>query len=346
MPSAVAKWLRMQRLKWCGRTKRAPLLPTTQQQTRAGIKRVFLGSFFSVFVLVVLARVASEHASLQKRNARLESGGLEKGTAGGKMPQQNATTQTPTPSRCAGVTLSLDCGDLLVPEVLCRPTVNSHMRSRFTHLRTSPWTGSSRRRGNGGRSALRFMQYSWSAPTFGSGNSWHATRLQILAAALLSKSDIICLQGLASEQANWLKDALLKQGYNGILHAADLSLSPPPAPQALDPAAPAAEGADKASRHDAQQPHAEAQQRHLNVATFWLKKYALISSSTVLASGAEKRAEHAAGSEFLKNHSTISCPLFCSRQRDIYVSYILFITAVKNVALQCDAAGHACAGIR
>jgi len=184
------------------------------------------------------------------------------------------------------------------------------------------------------------MQYSWSAPTFGSGSSWHATRLQILAAALLSKSDIICLQGLASEQANWLKDALLKQGYNGILHAADLSLSPPPAPQALDSAAPAAEGADKAWRHDAQQPHAEAQQRHLNVATFWLKKYALVGSSTVLASGAEKRAEHAAtystGSEFARRKKItapfpvhFSCSPGQERQRVSRISastrYICFI---------------------
>jgi hypothetical protein len=171
------------------------------------------------------------------------------------------------------------------------------------------------------------MQYSWSAPTFGSGNSWHTTRLQILAAALLSKSDIICLQGLASEQANWLKDALLKQGYHGILHAADLSLSPPPAPQALDSAAPAAEGADKASRHVAQQPQAEAQKRHLNVATFWLKKYALISSSTVLASGAEERAEHAAaysaGSEFFFKKIIAPYPVhFFVRVNAIYMFHM------------------------
>jgi len=75
------------------------------------------------------------------------------------------------------------------------------------------------------QNSLRLFQYSWSPPAFGTGKSWEATRLHLLAAALLSRSDVVCLQSLSGEQAHWLKDAFDMQGYDSIISATPTALA-------------------------------------------------------------------------------------------------------------------------
>ena len=139
--------------------------------------------------------------------------------AGGTAAVQISSSPTPAVlTRCAeGVPNSIECGDNLVPAVLCQPALDSHMLTRYAKTRSSPWHGTVRVHGRG--NSLRLFQYSWSPPAFGTGNSWEATRVHLLAAALLSRSDVVCLQGLSGEQAHWLKDAFDMQGYDSIISA-------------------------------------------------------------------------------------------------------------------------------
>jgi len=93
------------------------------------------------------------------------------------------------------------------------------MLSRFAGTRTSPWSASHVSR----RGAFRIMQFNWADPAFGSGNTWEATRRQLIAEVLLSNCEVVALQGLEREQVLWLKDAFDVQGYEGIIggHVAD-----------------------------------------------------------------------------------------------------------------------------
>jgi hypothetical protein len=120
---------------------------------------------------------------------------------------------------------------------------------RFTTSHSSPWSNA--RGAHAPDSVLRVMQYAWSAPQFGSGNSWEATRVQVLAAALLSHADIICLQGLSHEQAQWMQDALDYKGFHGIISTA----------------------LDSRSSHRAQGMQREALPDGPNAATFWRQKF-------------------------------------------------------------------------
>ena len=145
--------------------------------------------------------------------------------AGGTAAVQISSSPTPAVlTRCAeGVPNSIECGDNLVPAVLCQPALDSHMLTRYAKTRSSPWHGTVRVHGRG--NSLRLFQYSWSPPAFGTGNSWEATRVHLLAAALLSRSDVVCLQGLSGEQAHWLKDAFDMQGYDSIISATPTALA-------------------------------------------------------------------------------------------------------------------------
>ncbi len=157
--------------------------------------------------------------------------------------------------RCPAAAAVVECGDLLGPDVLCRAAWRSQLAVRFSAARMSPWSDARGRRERD--NALRVMQYAWSAPQFGSGNSWVATRVQILAAALLSHADIVCLQGLEQEQARWLKEAFDYQGYSGIISSA----------------------ADPRPHREA---HVQDRPRHgPNAATFWRQKFSLVSSLVV-----------------------------------------------------------------
>lgn len=119
------------------------------------------------------------------------------------------------------------------------------MLSRFAGTRTSPWSASRISR----RGTFRIMQFSWADPAFGSGNTWEATRRQLVAEVLLSNCEVIALQGLEREQVLWLQDAFDVQGYAGIIGG-----------QVTDVGA--FEGAALFTGGD----------REIKVATFWRKK--------------------------------------------------------------------------
>ena len=92
------------------------------------------------------------------------------------------------------------------------------MLSRFTDFRTSPWSKGVTALRKANSKTIRLLQYSlWSPAVVRNVNSrvegqdWEETRVQVLASALLSQSDIVCLQGLEHEQAVWLKQALNSQ---------------------------------------------------------------------------------------------------------------------------------------
>lgn len=96
------------------------------------------------------------------------------------------------------------------------------MLSRFTDFRTSPWSKGVTALRKANSKTIRLLQYSlWSPAVVRNVNSrvegvtegqdWEETRVQVLASALLSQSDIVCLQGLEYEQAVWLKQALNSQ---------------------------------------------------------------------------------------------------------------------------------------
>ena len=176
------------------------------------------------------------------------------------------TTSRP---RCPAATPVVECGDLLGPDVLCRAARWSQLAVRFSASRMSPWSEARGRRERD--NALRVMQYAWSAPQFGSGNSWEATRVQILAAAVLSRADIVCLQGLEREQAQWLKEALDYQGYSGIISSA----------------------AESRPHREAHAP--DRSRRGPNAATFWRQKYTLASSLVVDTGPGMQHAGHPPG---------------------------------------------------
>lgn len=252
---ALAKWLRLQRAQWCARRKRAPLLPITHEQARRPRVRLLALACAITIVGALFWRHGGPAHSYRVR-AR---GGREAGGTGTALLLNTTKQPTVVLPRCAGgAAASVECGSNIVPAMLCAPALGSQILSRFTQLRTPPWNDSvrTRRRDN----ALRLLQYSWFAPAFGSSNSWEATRFQILAEVLLSKSDVVCLQGLASDQARWLNDAFDVQGYSGIISAGDAATN----------------------QVDAQEIHATTQARP-NAATFWRKKYSLISSHLVSA---------------------------------------------------------------
>jgi hypothetical protein len=277
----------LQRLEGCGglSRRRASQLPTwesRERRGRGGRARPRPRWAVALCSIAVCAGVVQLGGGWWPEAGRGASG-TEKAvnsTRHNTNTQLNTSTQHNTMfrPRCPAAEPVIECGDLLVPDVLCSAAQRSQMAMRFTTSHSSPWSNA--RGAHVPDSVLRVMQYAWSAPQFGSGNSWEATRVQVLAAALLSHADIICLQGLSHEQAQWMKDALDYKGYHGIISNAF----------------------DSRSSHRAQGVQREARAHGVlpdgpNAATFWRQKFTLVGSFVVgagalsnLASGVRQGA--------------------------------------------------------
>jgi len=248
--AGLSKWLRLQRARLCGRKISADLLPTFEQARQRDRSR-FPSSFTALVFLFIVAGVLFVRAMLQPGSPTGDYG----------LVQSLLPTTSPAPripARCSeDVPNSIECGNDLVPDVLCQPLLKSRMLARYAKTRTSPWHMQGQ--GHGHSHSLRLFQYNWSPPAFGTGNSWEATRVQLLASALLARSDVVCLQGLSGEQVHWLKDAFDMHGYDSIISTANTAPT------------------------DAQQSQkgAHARPSAPNAATFWRKTISLLSSHIV-----------------------------------------------------------------
>jgi len=270
----------LQRLQGCLGRRRASHLPTWESRERRGrgVRACPQPSWaVALCSVAVCAGVVQLGGAWWSKAGRGVSGTAtaDNSTRHNTSTRLNTSTQHNTMfrPRCPAAEPVIECGDLLVPDVLCSAAQRSQMAMRFTTSHSSPWSNA--RGAHAPDSVLRVMQYAWSAPQFGSGNSWEATRVQVLAAALLSHADIICLQGLSHEQAQWMQDALDYKGFHGIISTA----------------------LDSRSSHRAQGMQREALPDGPNAATFWRQKFTLVGSFVVgagalrnLASGVRQGA--------------------------------------------------------
>lgn len=233
----MIKWLRLQRVRLCGRaTKRQTVLPTRAQHNSVRRQRRIKWRAVCV-VLVVLAFAAYLHIMQGQGNtAGPHNSSFMPATAG----------TGPVATRCGGDVKTIECGYNVSEKSLCRAAWSSRMLSRFTGAATRPWSSSATFRSS---NTFRVLQHGWSDPTFMSASAWIATRQQLIAAVLLSHSDVVALQGLEHEQVMWLKDAFDVHGYKGIARGGYGNAS----------------GAEK-----------------LQVAIFWKKQHVLVSSHHVI----------------------------------------------------------------